>query len=183
VSKPVSINEIIDHLIAVEGGFVNHPDDLGGPTNYGITAAVAVDAGWTGPISSLPEIVAREIYIAQYYSKPGFDRVFKQSQSIAVELVDTGVNMGVATAAKFLQRSLNALNKQGSVCADIKADGYIGNQTITALSAYLKYREDGGEQVMLKALNCLQGARYIEISEAREANESFTYGWLKERVL
>ncbi len=35
---------------------------------------------------------------------------------------------------------------------------------------------------MLKALNCTQGERYLELAEKREANESFVYGWLEERV-
>ena len=40
-----------------------------------------------------------------------------------------------------------------------------------------------GEQVLLRALNCSQGARYLELAEGREANEDFLYGWVKERVL
>ncbi|MDQ4651164.1 putative peptidoglycan-binding domain-containing protein, partial [Klebsiella pneumoniae] len=39
-----------------------------------------------------------------------------------------------------------------------------------------------GEQVLLRALNCSQGARYLELAEGREANEDFLYGWVKERV-
>ena len=39
-----------------------------------------------------------------------------------------------------------------------------------------------GETVLLKALNCLQGARYIELAEVRPQNESFVYGSLRERV-
>ncbi|HHN4460772.1 TPA: putative peptidoglycan-binding domain-containing protein, partial [Klebsiella michiganensis] len=29
---------------------------------------------------------------------------------------------------------------------------------------------------------CSQGARYLELAEARPANEAFLYGWVKERV-
>ena len=35
---------------------------------------------------------------------------------------------------------------------------------------------------MLKALNALQGERYIDLAEKRQANESFVYGWLRTRV-
>jgi hypothetical protein len=35
----------------------------------------------------------------------------------------------------------------------------------------------------VRALNCSQGARYLELAEGREANEDFLYGWVKERVL
>ncbi|MBF4815817.1 hypothetical protein HIJ91_10795 [Cronobacter sakazakii] len=39
-----------------------------------------------------------------------------------------------------------------------------------------------GESVLVKALNCTQGDYYLEITEKREANEAFIYGWLRERV-
>ena len=181
-SKHLTIEQIISGIIVREGGFVDHPNDLGGPTKYGITEAVAVANSWLEPISALTECKAREIYLKQYSIKPGFGYVLDFSPRIAAELVDTGVNMGVTTAIKFLQRALNALNREGNIYQDLDVDGYIGNQTLAALIAYLNHRGAEGEEVMLKALNCLQGARYIELSEAREANESFTYGWLRERI-
>ncbi len=33
-----STQEIIDHIIDIEGGFVDDPDDSGGETNFGTTA-------------------------------------------------------------------------------------------------------------------------------------------------
>ncbi len=48
---------------------------------------------------------------------------------------------------------------------------------------HLSARGKEGEQVLLRALNCSQGARYLELAEGREANEDFLYGWVKERVL
>jgi hypothetical protein len=37
-------------------------------------------------------------------------------------------------------------------------------------------------QILLKALNCLQGDRYIRLTRSREKDERFLYGWLKNRV-
>ena len=182
-SKALTIDKIINELIEREGGFVDHSDDLGGPTKYGVTVAVARASGYRGEMADMPRSKAEEIYLNQYYFQPSFNRLLKYSLSITTELVDTGVNMGIARAAKFLQLSLNALNNQGSIYSDIAVDGAIGNQTLAAFSTYFNHRGLEGESVMLKALNCLQGARYIELSEAREANESFTYGWLRERVV
>jgi hypothetical protein len=36
--------------------------------------------------------------------------------------------------------------------------------------------------VILRALNCLQGARYFDITETRAANEEFFFGWMLNRV-
>ena len=83
---------------------------------------------------------------------------------------------------EFTQRSLNALNSQGTHYSDLVVDGVIGNGTLGALKDYLDRRQHEGERVLLKALNCLQGARYIEIAEARERNESFVFGWFSHRV-
>ena len=40
-----------------------------------------------------------------------------------------------------------------------------------------------GERVLLAALNCLQGARYLDITRKRGANETFTFGWFKRIML
>jgi lysozyme family protein len=178
----MSIEEIVDGLIKREGGFVDHPDDKGGATTFGITEAVARANGFTGPMAEMPVSTAREIYRQQYYLKPGFGRVALLSALVAEEITDTGVNMGTDFAVRCLQRCLNALNRQSKLYPDILLDGKIGQGTLEALDAYLKARGKEGENVLLKGLNCLQGARYIELAEQREANESFVYGWLKERV-
>ncbi|HBY8180253.1 hypothetical protein O5202_26195, partial [Escherichia coli] len=72
---------------------------------------------------------------------------------------------------------------RGKLYPDLIPDGAIGPRTITALKGYLSARGKEGEQVLLRALNCSQGARYLELAEGREANEDFLYGWVKERVL
>lgn len=176
------LNRIIDELIDREGAFVDHPDDRGGPTMYGITEKVARLHHYDGPMRHLPKSLATAIYRDQYWSAPNFDRVAMLSMPVAEELLDTGVNMGIAWAGKFLQRSLNALNNQGTHYSDLVVDGLIGNGTLGALKDYLDRRGHDGESVMLRALNCLQGTRYIEIAEGRERNESFVYGWFRHRV-
>lgn len=177
-----TVDQIIDEIIQVEGGYVNDPADLGGETKYGITEAVAREHDYYGPMEDLPESKAREIYHDQFYHGPGFHRVAKHSQAIAVELTDTGVNMGPPDAVAMLQTTLNAFNDQERLYADINVDGYIGNNTIAALAAYMKHRGREGERVMLVTLNCLQGAEYVRLTSVREKNERFAYGWIRARV-
>lgn len=178
----MTVEQIIDGLIAREGGYVDHPDDRGGPTAWGITESVARANGWTGPMEELPASKARDIYREQYYLRPGFGRVAILSYLIAEELTDTGVNMGVDFAVRCFQRCLNALNLQQKMYPDILVDGQVGQASLEALQAFLQKRGSEGERVFVKALNCLQGARYVELAERRQANESFLYGWLKQRV-
>jgi lysozyme family protein len=177
-----SLEQLIDELIRREGGYVNHPADKGGPTNWGITQAVARANGYTGDLRQLPRATAEAIYEKLYWKAPGFDRVATASPKIALELFDTGVNMGPGTAATFLQRALNVLNRQGKDYPDLAVDGRIGPRTVAALQALLKARGRDGEKVMLRALDCLQGERYIRLAEANPSQEAFVFGWLLHRI-
>jgi typhoid toxin secretion A len=61
-------------------------------------------------------------------------------------------------------------------------DGRIGDVTLDALSKYLRWRGSEGESVMVTALNCTQGVRYLEIAEKDPTQEEFLYGWVRARV-
>jgi lysozyme family protein len=174
---------VVPMLGQAEGGYVDHPSDRGGPTNHGITEEVARRFGYKGPMRDLPLATALRIYDWQYVRGPGFDRIARLSVPIAKELVDTGVNMGVAVAGEFFQRALNGLNARQTHYADVVVDGKVGAASRAAFMAYLARRGKIGETVMLRALNALQGARYLAITEGRPANEDFTFGWFANRVV
>lgn len=179
----MSIRRIIEGVIEREGGYSDNPDDLGGATMYGITEAVAREWDYQGAMRNLPRSLAFRIYEHDYYTRPGFHLVHELSEAIAEELVDSGVNLGPEWPSLWLQQSLNALNRQQEDYDDIATDGAVGPATAGALRAYLDLRGKEGEAVMLTALNCYQGARYLDLSLARERNETFTYGWLANRVV
>ncbi len=42
--------------------------------------------------------------------------------------------------------------------------------------------KSGGETVLLRAVEALQGERYLRLAERRPANEAFLYGWLANRI-
>lgn len=171
---------IIDEIIRVEGGYVNDPDDSGGATKYGITEEVARQFGYIGPMIDLPREIAFKIYEGRYWTPLRGDDLASLSEAVAGELADTGVNAGTHRASVFLQRSLNVLNKRAKLYPDLEVDGLIGDATLTALSRYLEHRN---EIVLVKMLNCLQGAFYVELAERREKDERFIYGWFKHRVV
>jgi len=190
------IDRLIDALIEREGGFVNHPADKGGPTCFGITEAVARAHGYAGPMRLLPREEAATIYERLYWLRPRFDEIGRRSWRLAAELFDSGVNMGPAVAATFLQRALTALNRSGKDYPDLVPDGRIGPMTLFALDAFLAARGSSpavglsggnrqrasGETVLLRALEALQGERYLRLAERRPGNESFLYGWLANRI-
>lgn len=174
--------ELIEALIEREGGFVDHPADRGGATMWGITERVARAHGWQGEMARMPQARAAAIYRRIYWERPRLDAVATRAPAIAAEMFDTGVNMGTGIAVRFLQRALNALNRQRRDFADIAVDGAIGPATLGALDGFLRVRGRAGEAVLLKAIDALQGARYVRLAEQRPANEAFLYGWLANRI-
>jgi len=173
---------LIDAVIDREGAYVNHPADRGGATCWGITEAVARAEGYVGAMRDLPRDDAAAIYRRLYWRRPAYDQVARRAPAIAAELFDTGVNMGTATATGFLQRALNALNRSARDYPDIAVDREIGPRTLSALDAFLRLRGAGGETVLLRAMEALQGERYIALAERRPGQEAFLYGWLANRI-
>ena len=182
-TSDTDVDHLIEALIEREGGYVNHPDDRGGPTRYGITEAVARAHGYAGKMAELPQAEAMTIYRRLFWLRPRFDQVAKRVPRVAAELFDTGANMGPGVAATFLQRALTALNRNGKDYPDLVPDGRIGERTLAALDGFLEARgKRGGETVLMRALEALQGERYLSLAERRPANEAFLYGWLANRI-
>lgn len=179
----MSFDEAFSKVVGLEGRYSDHPDDSGGATMYGITERVARAYGYSGLMRDMPLTVAHEIYRARYWDKLELDHVVNIAGArVADELFDTAVNQGPGPAATYLQRALNALNQKGTAYADISIDGDVGPVTIAALRSYVRARGVQGTTVLLRALNALQGAFYIELAERRTKDESFLYGWLLNRV-
>lgn len=176
------IDELIEEVIAREGGFVHHPADRGGATRWGITEGVARAEGHAGDMRHFTQEAAAAIYRRLYWRRPGLDRVAGRAPLLAAELFDTGINMGPAVAATMLQRVLNALNRGARDYPDVLVDGRIGPVTLGALDGFLAKRGRAGEEVLVKAVEALQGERYLSLAERRPANEAFLYGWLANRL-
>lgn len=164
---------IINEIIRVEGGHVNDPSDSGGETNFGITAGVARAFGYAGSMRYMSREIAFAIYMAKYWDSVRADDM---PESVAAEVVDTAVNAGVNRSGRFLQRALNVLTPGTALVVD----GVIGSATIRGLNEYLAVRD---AVTLVKMLNCLQGAFYVELAERREKDERFIYGWFKNRVV
>ena len=112
------IDEIIDDIIEKEGGYVNHPDDRGGPTNLGITLITA--KSWFGPSyteESLKELTkeqAKKIYKKAFYIDTGFNLL---PEHIQASVIDAAVMSGPRRATRILQETINTF-KLGRLVVD-----------------------------------------------------------------
>lgn len=116
----------LDHVLAHEGGYVDHPADPGGATNMGITRKSLARwrniSPWTelpkSEVERLTRAEAARIYRALYWNTCRADR-FPPGLDLA--LFDFAVNSGPDRAVRTLQAGLG-----------VAADGVVGPVTIAA---------------------------------------------------
>jgi len=178
----MDFNTAYEAVLGKEAGYSDDPRDSGGQTKYGITEAVARAFGYVGPMNLLSHGQAKAIYRGRYWDALQLDQVASLAPAVAGEMFDTAVNLGTDQAATFLQRALNVLNKDASWYPDVTVDGRIGAMTLASLREYVRRRGAEGATVLLRALNALQGAFYIDLATRRAKDEAFVYGWLLNRV-
>ena len=109
-------------LLENEGGYVDHPNDPGGETKFGISKRSYPDLD----IKSLSRVDAIRIYKKDYWDTLDLDSF--PYDRIGEKLFDISVNMGIKNAIKCLQRSIRAV-----LLAEIEDDGVIGPITKTLL--------------------------------------------------
>lgn len=169
-------------VLHIEGGYSDDPADSGGETRYGITKKLAREYGYSGDMRELPKEKAIDIYHLVFWKPLKLDTVAAIDEDIALEVFEAAVNVWTVTAARWLQRSLNAFNNEGKYYADIDVDGKIGPQTLKALASFFEKRGEEGKTVLLRALNVEQGAHYLHLAANRQKDERFVYGWFLQRV-
>lgn len=116
----MNLEQSMTRLLGNEGGFVDHPQDPGGATNFGITERVARSHGYAGDMRDLPQAAAVDIYRSDYWSRIKADQL---PEKLRFHVFDAAVNSGPMQAVKWLQKA-----------AGVVQDGLIGPQTIAASS-------------------------------------------------
>ena len=125
------INDIAQEILNAEGGFVNDPDDPGGPTNYGVTLKTLERLGHDlnqdgrvdiADLKKLSSTQAIQIFVQDYFYKPRIDQL---PHMLHARVFDMYVNAGTH-AVKVLQRTLILFDME------ITVDGVIGPITIAA---------------------------------------------------
>jgi lysozyme family protein len=103
-----------------EGGYVNHPSDPGGPTNFGITlatyrASVKPDAT-AADIQAMPLAHAKSIYRQKYAAPIRFDDL---PAGVDYAVFDYAVNSGVGRAGKVLRRVLRMPDNTSAITSEV----------------------------------------------------------------
>jgi lysozyme family protein len=153
------VEKLISRVIDREKGFVNHPNDHGGPTNMGITQATL--AAFRGKpvtiqdVKDLQEPEARRIYRQNYFK--GIENV---SDPASLEfLFDYSANAGNGRAIKALQFAIGT-----------PQDGDFGPASKKALEAF------GDQSKLYWQLVCYRFDHYMRILDD-PTQAVFANGW------
>lgn len=149
-----AFERFIARVLAHEGGYVNHPADPGGETNWGITRRTANANGYTAPMRAMSRAQAVEIYYKAFWLRY---RCADMPAALAYQFFDAAINHGYGNAARMLQRAAGTAD-----------DGIVGNLTIDAVRRL-------PESDMLMRFNAERIDFYTKLSQF----PTFGKGWVR----
>ena len=166
----IDVKDLIDDVLKKEGGYVNHPADKGGPTNFGITQATLSRflerAATVEDVKNLDVETARDIYELRYYRQP---RIDKLPEAIQAFVFDSAVNHGPRRAIRFVQEVCNDAG-----FGPLTPDGLMGPKTKAVAEACYEALGDW----MLVALVEERQMFYVNIVTNNNSQLVFLKGWL-----
>jgi len=163
-----NVKQIAAEIIAREGGYVDDPDDPGGPTKYGVTIhtmrRLGIDLTGDGRVDSkdvkrLSKAQATDIFITDYFTRP---KIGALPRALQATVFDMHVNAG-SNAIKILQRVLIDMGE------DIAVDGAIGPQTIKA--AHRAWR--AAPKHLVDIYGIARRNYYYELADRRPASRKY----------
>jgi lysozyme family protein len=157
-----NFDSLIVEVLKREGGYVNHPLDKGGPTNFGITQQTynRFRSERNLPLQSVERLTKDEatgIYRAFYWLAARCDDVPAKIRDIHF---DAAVNHGVSRAVRFVQQAVGE-----------KDDGVFGPMTLRAVNA-------AEAQWLYERYKNLRYRFYTDIVNANRSQQAFLLGWL-----
>ncbi len=141
-----------------EGGYVNHPTDPGGETNFGIAKRSHPDVD----IKNLTEELAKDIYREKYWDKVHGDDL---APAVALAVMDYAVNSGTSRSAKTLQKVVGA-----------GVDGAIGPNTLKKVAVAV---EKDGENSVAQAVVMERVGFLCRLVKNKPEMIVFLHGWMK----
>ncbi|CAB4149045.1 zliS Lysozyme family protein [uncultured Caudovirales phage] len=170
-------NIAVDFVLKHEGGYSNHTNDPGGPTNFGISLRLleqqGIDIDGDGDIDiddikGVTKTRAKEIYKELWWDKYHYENI--ESTEIAKKVFDVAVNAGASRAHKITQRAINRITS-----GSLAVDGVLGPKTLSAINRIITR---GNYLNLYQAIQKEQELFYIDISDKNIKLRSFIRGWL-----
>ena len=153
-----NFNKCLEIILHHEGGYVNHPRDPGGETNFGVTKRVYQEWGGTKDMEDLTKEDVAPIYEKNYWLRAKCKQL---PAGLDLAVMDWSVNSGVGRAVKKLQQMIGTV-----------ADGGIGPNTLKTLDEYIEHH--GLEQTIKSYKNTRQ-----EFYESLSTFDTFGKGWTR----
>ncbi len=176
-----SIEDIASEIVAREGGFVNDPDDPGGPTNFGVTIhtmrRLGLDLTQDGQVDiedvrNLTREQAVEIFLTHYFRGPGISGL---PEPLQASVFDMYVNAG-ANAVRILQVLVSEMGFEAT------PDGEIGPLTLRAV--HQAFEAAPGH--LVDAYGIARRNYYYSLADRRPASRKYARtkaggkgGWIK----
>lgn len=184
-----------------EAGFVDHPDDRGGRTYFGIAenywpswegwalidAELAENGKLTPTFNRSMASRVEQFYRVNFWGPVRGDQF--PDQEIASQLYDIAVNQGTRTSGCYLQRALNALNRAGRDFPDLVVDCRIGPATLAAMNSFLDKRKAtalrigdqvvtvGAKWILMAGIAHQKHRRWADLAMNSQSQQSFLNGW------
>lgn len=175
--------KILEETLLNEGGFSDDPNDNGGMTLFGIARnknpqwagwrevdQIIKSNGWNSKNDDHWSLIAKAckriegveaFYRINFWNKMKGEYIF--ANSIAQTIFDYGVNTGMKTAVKNVQRTLKIID-----------DGDFGPKTLEALNKFIMNESlyKWSEEFTLRKL-----LRYVKIVTNESENIKYMFGW------
>lgn len=164
-----AFKQAVKELLRAEGGYVDHPSDPGGATNYGISLrwykqAVDEDAE-PYDIEQLSKGQAKSLYYRFFWSSDRHNISYDDlPQGVAYCLFFLAVNTGRPRAHRLLQKTLKKMGQ------NLKVDGLLGRRTKLASSAV-------DERELISRLSVETISFYLKLNKPE-----FQEGWIYRAV-
>ncbi len=169
------VDDIISDMLRREGGYVNDPDDPGGPTKFGITIHTlrrVRGSATASDVRALTTEEAVEIYKRDYFYGPNIDKLPAPLQA---SVFDMQVNAG-GNAVKILQQLLSEFG------VTVTVDGALGPQSTEAAS----HVHDLAGIYLVDAYGIARRNYYFRLADRRPASRKYARtraggkgGWIK----
>jgi lysozyme family protein len=149
----MSFESALHFTLSWEGGYVNHPDDPGGETNFGISKRAYPNED----IVNMTIERASEIYKRDYWDKCSCDLLPNKTATVVFDLA---VNSGTKRARKALQEA-----------AQTEIDGAIGPNTLSRVARY--------DDTVLARKVLMIRVKFLCLLARKKSNIYFIHGWMR----